>query len=162
MPEGSKNLWMVPNLLLQKFPAPKFSATTQLELHPHGIGERAGIVIFGFDYSFLALENRADGIHLLYGMCQDADKGNEEALKTDIPYSQKSVFLRVSVDTGAVCRFSYSADGKNFTYVADEFIAREGRWIGAKVGLFAVAPEGSKSMGFADYDWFRITKSIDH
>ena len=31
MPEGSKNLWMVPNLLLQKFPAPQFTATTRLD-----------------------------------------------------------------------------------------------------------------------------------
>jgi len=162
MPESSKNLWMVPNLLLQKFPARKFSATTQLEFRPTIIGERTGIVVFGFDYSFLVLENRIDGVHLLTSICKDADKGNPETVQSEIPFSKQTVFLRVSVDTGAVCGFSYSADGKNFTYVGTEFTAREGRWIGAKVGLFAVAPEGSKSMDFADFDWFRITNSDDH
>ena len=156
MPEGSKNLWMVPNLLLQKFPAPKFSATTQLELPPNTIGERTGMVIFGFDYSFLVLENRADGVHLLSGVCKDADKGNSETVQADIPYTQRTVFLRVSIDTGAVCRFSYSADGKKYTYVDQQFTGREGRWIGAKVGLVALAPRGSSSLGFADFDWFRI------
>ena len=156
MPEDSKNLWLVPNLLLQKLPAPKFSATTQLEFRPTNIGERAGIVIFGFDYSFLVMENKADGIHLLTSICKDAEKGNAEIVQADIPYFKYTVFLRVSVDTGAVCRFSYSANGKNFTYVGTEFTAREGRWIGAKVGLFAVRPAQSVVGGFADYNWFRI------
>jgi beta-xylosidase len=153
---GSKNLWMVPNLLLQKFPAPKFSATTRLEIRPTIIGERTGIVVIGFDYYPLVLENRKDGIHLITSICKDADKENEEVVQSDILYSPRVVYLRVSVDTGAVCRFSYSADGKNYTYVGTVFTAREGRWIGAKVGLFAVAPAGKTSLGFADYDWFRI------
>ena len=33
------------------------------------------------------------------------------------------------------------------------FVAREGRWIGAKVGLFALGAAG----GHADFDFFRIT-----
>jgi beta-xylosidase len=156
MPEDSKNLWLVPNLLLQKLSAPKFSATTRLELRPTSIGERAGIVIFGFDYSFLVMENKADGIHLLTSICKDAEKGNAEIVQADIPYSKHTVFLRVSVDTGAVYRFSYSANGEKFTYVGTEFTAREGRWIGAKVGLFAVRPLQSVAGGFADYTWFRI------
>jgi beta-xylosidase len=156
MPEGSKNLWMVPNLLLQKFPAPRFSATTHLETCPDNIGERTGLVIFGLDYCFIVLENKYDGIHLLNGVCKSADKGSEETIQADVPYTQKTVFLRVSIDTGAVCHFSYSADGKIFTNVGTEFTAREGRWIGAKVGLFALAPKGSTSSNVSDYAWFRI------
>jgi beta-xylosidase len=156
MPESSKNLWMVPNLLLQKLPAPSFSATTQLDLRFTSIGERTGIVIFGFDYSFLGLEKRADGVHLLKGVCKDADKGTVEIIQEDIPYVQQAVFLHVNVDTGAVCRFSYSSDGRNFTNVGTEFTAREGRWIGAKIGLFAVSGKGDSTAGFTDFDWFRI------
>jgi len=156
MPEGSKNLWMVPNLLLQKFPAPWFSATTHLEICPNKIGERTGLVIFGLDYCFLAPENKSDGVHLLNGVCIATDKGSEETIQADIPYTQKTVFLRMSVDTGAVCQFSYSADGENFTDVGTEFTACEERWIGAKVGLFSIAPTGSLSSNVSDYAWFRI------
>jgi beta-xylosidase len=156
MPDSGKNLWLVPNLLLQKLPAPSFSATTRLEIRVTSIGERTGIVIFGFDYSFLALEKKADGVHLIEGICKDADKGTVETIQDDIPYDQRTVFLRVSVDTGAVCRFSYSANGKSFTDVDPQFTAREGRWIGAKVGLFAVSGKGNSTAGFADIDWFRI------
>ena len=99
---------------------------------------------------------RTDGFHLIKSLCIDADKGNKKSLHADMPYSQQKVFLRVSVDTGAVYRFSYSADGTNFTYVPSAFTAREGRWIGAKVGLFAIAPRGSTSLGFADFAWLRI------
>jgi beta-xylosidase len=154
--DSSRNLWMTPSLLLQKFPAPKFSATTRLEFRPASIGERTGLVVFGFDYSFLGLEKRIDGVHLIKALCRDADKGNKEILQADIPYAQQNLFLRVSVDTGAVCRFSYSTNGIDFTSVQSDFTAREGRWIGAKVGLFAVAPNGCTTSGFADYDWFKI------
>lgn len=44
----------------------------------------------------------------------------------------------------------YAAAGELFT-------ARQGKWIGAKVGVFCVAPnEGNR--GWADVDWFRITQ----
>ena len=34
--------------------------------------------------------------------------------------------------------------------------ARPGRWIGAKVGLFAVRTTPGGEYGYADYDWFRV------
>jgi len=156
LPDSSKNLWMVPNLLLQKFPAPVFSATTRLELRSTVIGERAGLIIAGMDYSYLALENRADGTHLVNKICHDADKGNRETNQTDIFYHGSSIFLRVHVETDAVCRWSYSIDGKDFISVGTTFTARKGLWIGAKIGLFAVSPEKENSSGRADYDWFKV------
>ena len=67
-----------------------------------------------------------------------------------------SVLLRVAVDTGATCPFSFSNDSKTFKPLGLDFAAREGRWIGANVGIFGLAPDGAASFGFADYDWFRI------
>jgi len=39
--------------------------------------------------------------------------------------------------------------------VGDDFCwqAREGKWIGAKVGLFCL---GGRTGGYADFDWFRF------
>lgn len=37
-----------------------------------------------------------------------------------------------------------------------QVIARQGRWIGAKVGIFAVGKGPASEMGYADYDWFRV------
>ena len=53
--------------------------------------------------------------------------------------------------------FAYSLDGKKYTTVGESFTARQGKWIGAKVGLFCVTPnEGNR--GWADVDWFRMNK----
>ena len=41
--------------------------------------------------------------------------------------------------------------------MGEPFTARQGKWIGAKVGVFCVTPnEGNR--GWADVDWFRMTK----
>ena len=58
---------------------------------------------------------------------------------------------------GAYCRFSYSLDGKKFTEAGTLFKARQGKWIGAKVGMFSVTPHG-KERGWVDVDWFRVEK----
>ena len=69
----------------------------------------------------------------------------------------QTVYLQVKVRKGAVCTFAYSLDGKKYTTVGETFTARQGKWIGAKVGLFCVTPnEGNR--GWADVDWFRMNK----
>ncbi len=59
------NLLSVPNLLLQKFPAPNFKATTKLSLNPETLENvRAGIIILGNDYSTLYLTHKEEGYFL--------------------------------------------------------------------------------------------------
>ena len=74
------------------------------------------------------------------------------------PNYEIDIYLRVKVEAGGKCSFYYSTDGKRFHNVGDTFIARQGKWIGAKVGLFSVAPYG-KERGWVDADWFRIGKN---
>jgi hypothetical protein len=63
----------------------------------------------------------------------------------------------VKVSASAVCNFSYSTDGRNFSPVGEPFNARQGRWMGAKVGLFAVRVGKTREYGYAVFDWFRIS-----
>jgi hypothetical protein len=69
-----------------------------------------------------------------------------------VPLSGSSLFLRVSVSAGAMCRFAWSADGVRFTEMGEPFTAREGKWTGAKVGLFVVARRDEAKRGSADFD----------
>ncbi len=160
VPAEAKSLWGVPNLLLQKFPAPEFTVTARLDAGRLAEGEKSGLLIMGMDYSYVAVE-RSEGRTSLRRMdVKDAPSGAAEAQQGESLAVAREVYLRVQVREGAVCSFSYGSDGVKFTEIGAAFQARAGRWIGAKVGLFALAPRGPasspKARGHADYDWFRV------
>jgi beta-xylosidase len=158
LPADSANLWFAPNLLLQKLPAPTFTATTRVALRP-GTGEQtAGLVVLGMDYAYVALHRSPRGVELVHGRVADAPSGTPDRATTTVPIGGSSVFLRVTVGDGASCRFAYSADGRHWTAVGDVFQARQGRWVGATMGLFAERPSGTGSLPApaADFDFFRV------
>lgn len=158
--DSARNLWDVPNLLLQKLPAEEFTVTTKLSFTPNPKleNEKAGLVMMGQSYATISLKSKKDGIYLVYGVCKDAYKGNAENEKTIVKLSSPVVYLRVKVSKGAKCRFGYSTDGNSFTDMEEEFQAEVGRWIGAKVGLFCTRITQINDAGYADVDWFRVDK----
>lgn len=54
------NFWEVPNLLMQKFPAEEFTATAKLTFTAKQDGEQAGIIVMGWDYSYLSVRKAGD------------------------------------------------------------------------------------------------------
>lgn len=155
-PDKAINLWPVPNLLLQKLPAEEFTITTKVEFSQLLPGEKAGLIVFGMDYSYLAVERTASGFRLRKSSCKNAITEGKEILESETNVTGHTVLLRVKVTSGAVCQFGFSADGKSFITTGESFTAREGRWVGAKAGLFALAPGGANPSGYADFDWFRV------
>lgn len=160
LPDSSKNLWFALNVLLQKFPAEEFVVTTKMNFKPNTRleNEKAGLAIMGFSYANIALKSRKDGIYLVYTICKDANKGNIENETVITKVTDGNIYLRVKITKGAVCKFSYSIEGTSFTDMDDAFQAETGRWIGAKVGLFCTREMQINDSGYADFDWFRITK----
>lgn len=162
--ENQVNLWDVPNLLLQKFPTEDFTVTTKVSFAPSSkyTGERTGLVVMGADYAVLAMENRADGLILVQNVCRKADKKGKEEENASVKLSDNTLFLRVKVKKDskkeAICSFSYSVDGKKFISLGENFTAKPGKWIGAKVGLFITRPKAVNDGGWVDIDWFRVTK----
>lgn len=158
IPENYKNLWDVPNLLLQKFPSDKFTSTVKFSFKPDErfVGERAGLLIMGMDYAMLSIEKTKDGFSISQDECISADKGKAEVKNETISVRQSDVFFRVNVGTEAMCSFSYSLDGKKFIRIGKPFKAREGKWIGAKVGVFCSRPISNNDGGRMEIDWFRI------
>ena len=157
-PDGYKSLWDLPNLLMQKFPADEFTATAKVTLTPRFEGERLGLVVMGTDYSMIGVTNRGGKMFISQATARDADKGTAETESTPLALTSKELYLRVTVKAGATCTFSYSLDGKAFTNVGEPFKAREGRWIGAKVGFVFNRPAKFNDAGSADIDWFRFEK----
>lgn len=152
------NLFMTPNMLLQKFPAEKFTVTTKINPQLNISDEQVGLIIMGLDYACLRILNRDKSYQLEFAKCIDAENNNKEVVDNPITMDKGYIYLRVNVKSEAICQFSYSTDGKNYTEIGSEFKAREGKWIGAKVGLYALAPDGNNSNGHTDVDWFRFEK----
>ncbi len=165
-----KNFWEVPNLLMQKFPAEEFTATAKLKVSAKDDGQLSGLIVMGWDYSWIGVEKQGEKFLLKQAICKDAEQGNLEQVSTLavlepskkfeaglFPNFEREIYIRVRVGKEAYCRFSYSLDGKKFTEAGTLFKARQGKWIGAKVGMFSVTPHG-KERGWVDVDWFRVEK----
>ena len=178
-----KNMWEAGNLLLQKTPADNFTATAKVEVTAKDEDQYGGITVFGMDYSALVLRRVGDEFQLQQITCKKADKGGAEdvkVLKTFKPSSadkvdyqpalHRQMYLRLSVKYiggknsdgtnkhEAHVQFAYSEDGKKFHDCGDVFTMRQGKWVGAKVGILAAEKAGKKVRGWVDVDWFRITK----
>lgn len=153
--ENYRNLWDTPSLLLQKWPAREFEAVIKVGLHLNNVGERAGLLIMGLNYSALVVENQESGLQVYQATAINASKGEVEKVIDKQVVKSDSIYLKVKVKDGANCNFSYSLDGKSFVEVGEQFMATPGKWIGAKVGVFAQKKDANNDSGYIDIDWFR-------
>lgn len=162
IPDGTKNLWNVPNLMTQKFPAPNFTASTKVKLTPEEAteGKTAGLLVMGTDYQSIVITNKLDGFYVQLKQAIKAEKGNEEKVLFEAKLKGNEVYLQVNVnEPNGISQFSYSENGKKFTNIGEPFQAKPGKWIGAKVGLYCISTTDAKRGGYADFDWFRISKN---
>jgi hypothetical protein len=112
----------------------------------------------GLDYGRIAVKRESGKLLLQMANCKNADKGTAEEIIAGPELNSNTVYFRVTVKKGAECQFSCSTDGNSFTSLGNAFKAREGKWIGAKVGFYAVREGIINDAGSADIDWFRVEK----
>lgn len=170
MNAGENNLFQVPNMLLQKTPADSFTATAKIRMTSKDQDQLGGIIMMGLDYSALVVKRVGDEFQLLRLVCKSADKGKaqQEELITTLkptlrdkidyqPAIHEDIYLRMAVNDSK-CRFYYSTNGKTFKEAGEPFAMREGKWIGAKIGIVAAESKSNSNRGWVDADWFRVTK----
>ncbi len=150
------NLWQVPHLLLQKFTAETFTATTKVEFYPSQTGDKAGLIVMGQDYAHISLVQSEKGLLVQQVVCADASLGAPESIIESKEISGNPFFLRVSIKENASCNFYYSMDNIEFFPLGNTFHASRGRWIGAKIGFFCLAQRFTNNSGYANIDWFRV------
>jgi beta-xylosidase len=162
VPEAAKSYWDVPNILLQKFPTEVFMATTKVTFNPNTKleNEKTGLIVMGKSYASLGLKSDKDGLSIVHAECNDAEKGKTPTEKVIAQLKGKDVYFRVSVNKGGLCQFSYSLDGTRFINAGAVFKAESGKWIGAKLGLYATRTTTTNDSGYADFDWFRIENNL--
>ena len=157
-PESTEGLWNIPNLLLQKLPAEEFTATTKLNFNLRTDKEEIGFVLMGEDYQYISLKKLDSKMIVRVIQCKNARTGGKEEELFTEEFSGSEIYFRIKVEKGAVCKFSFSSIRSNFKEAGSAFQAKPGRWIGAKIGFFALREVITNDAGTADIDWFRIEK----
>ncbi len=174
-PDNYTNFWDIPNLLMQKLPAPRFMATANLTGVFMNEGDKMEMIIMGWDYSYVAVKRTNDGYAIEQIVCKDAEQKNTERIVAEIPLKNLKIekrlnyktpidnvhfYLRVNVEEGGICTFSYSTGGNKYKRIGEPFTARQGKWIGAKVGMFILNKEQQSQRSWMDIDWFRIKNAL--
>ncbi|MBR2400493.1 MAG: glycoside hydrolase 43 family protein [Tidjanibacter sp.] len=153
------NLWEAKNILSQKITAPREVVTAKVRFTAGVDGDRAGLIIHGRDIATLAFVHKDGKLMLRQTECYGAEKGAEEVIVGEMEWENgKELLLRVEISDGAMCSFSIAESGKAFRTIGKPFRAKEGKWIGAKFGLFAVTTGKTNDGGRMDVDWVRVTK----
>jgi hypothetical protein len=152
---GDPDFLDLPNVLSQKFPAPAFRVEVAFELSG-GAGVSAGLVVLGDDYYGVLLRRAPSGYELVVvegGARVDGRPGGDGARRRHsetaaLAWPEGRIALELTVGEGALGRFAYRAVGAAgpaesvgpVIAIGREFVARPGRWVGAKFGICCLAP----------------------
>ncbi|MEH7386259.1 hypothetical protein V7147_12700 [Bacillus sp. JJ1521] len=149
------NLYHIPNIMTQKFPAETFKVTTKLRFAPETKHDLTGLVILGKQHASIAIKQVEEQLGVFYVT------GDEEKLQNEVCVGilkADELSIRVEVDEGAICSFSYSEDGVTFTKVDEIFEAIPGKWVGAQIGIYCYNTRHDNSKGYAEFDFFKVHK----
>ena len=178
--EHWKNLWEVPNLLLQKTPGDEFTVTAKVRFTSKADGQFGGIIMMGHNYQALVVKRVGKEFQLLILTCEDADRGKvqkEELVTTLKPTAEdkidykpgihEDIYLQLKVrneEAGQAgggkpkVSFAWSQNGKKFKGCDGSYTMKQGKWIGAKFGFVAAETNPKVDKGWLEADWIRVTK----
>lgn len=152
----------LPNLLLQKWPAPQFSCVTKLKLDGLREGDAAGVISLGTRYGVLVFERVRDGIRVCFVegkqhfgkiLVETTEETRSDIAHIDVDTAGE-IYVRYTVrQTGTQdlngtekgfprekVSFEFSTDGMVYQ-PAGEMNAVPGRWVGVKSGIFCTRRE---------------------
>ncbi|MBS4207846.1 glycoside hydrolase 43 family protein [Bacillus sp. FJAT-50079] len=154
--EGVDKIYDTPNVLTQKFPAERFSVTTEVNVHFQSDEDRSGLVVLGLDYAGIAIKKANDSHEIIFVTGTHEEDEREEVI---VQINGSRLFLRLEVDVGANCTFSYRVDEGEFHRIGHQFTATVGKWIGAQVGIFCLSKKNNTYSSYADFQYFHIDEA---
>jgi hypothetical protein len=160
------DLRTLPNVLTQRLPGLPSAVEVELRLHSEEPGARAGLAVLGDAFGWIGLQRGADGaVHLVHRFAEPVAMGapptpfGQWGSERDAAHPRLApegrARLRIEIGAGARCRFAYDV-GDGLRYSGPVFAATPWRWVGALLGLFALAPLGTGHAGAATFSEFRI------
>jgi hypothetical protein len=156
LPDDDGNLRNLPQVLGQQLPGRASRFTTSVRLDGGGAGTRAGLVVLGRSYAWLGLYRTPAGVDVV--LRERAEGAGAEELRHQATVETPYVELSADVGEDAVVTFSYRV-ADEWVRIPAEFQAVEGQWIGAEVGLFAAAPQGTMDDGGAVFGPVRVDRT---
>lgn len=153
----TQNLWLSPSVLLQKLPGPQFAAQTTLTVSAEANGISAGMVMFGEDYRWVGIKVIEGKALLGGGACSDARVGCTEEFVPEKELPSREATLRMTVGAGGLVVLGYLSLNGRFHALPELFQARPGRWVGAKIGVFARSDFPQAEAGFVDVRGFDLS-----
>ncbi|WP_329286963.1 glycoside hydrolase family 43 protein [Streptomyces sp. NBC_01455] len=160
------DLRRLPHVLTQRLPGIAATAEVELRLDSEEPGARAGLAVLGDAFSWIGLQRHPDGsVRLVHRFAESVVAGapartpGQWARERDAAASREApegrARLWIETGAGARCRFSYDVGGGRVSS-GQVFAATPWRWVGALLGLFALAPAGAGHAGAASFTQFRI------
>ncbi|MFD7814485.1 family 43 glycosylhydrolase [Streptomyces sp. NPDC059785] len=144
------------NVLTQRLPGIPAVVEVDLRLDSEEPGARAGLAVLGDAFGWIGLERAADGsVHLVHRFAESVAEHERDAAHPR-PAPGGRARLRIETSAGARCRF-FADLGDGPRPSGPVFAATPWRWVGALLGLFALAPSGGGHAGAATFTSFRIT-----
>lgn len=132
---GSRSFHLYTRILTQKINSPRFNALVTMDFSPETEGEEAGICIAGLESARIGIRKNGDQLTLAFSV-------NDQLVQKET-LNKTHQHLFVEMDEGGVCRFGTVMDHRYF-YLGPRFRAVEGRWIGARFGLYCYGSKDSK------------------
>jgi hypothetical protein len=147
----------IPNIIVQKIPGPECTITLKMNFSQLLKGQKFGFMVLGLDYSSLIIEHSDTSFCLYQTIDHEGEDLRSERIEDRVSLSGSALYLKLAIADSAVCRFYYSVNGSNFHEIGKAFKAREGRWIGARIGMTCMcAKSPMQGNGFVDVDWIRF------
>lgn len=143
----------LPQLIMQKVQYRNFSVKCKCKLNLVNDGDEVGFTVFGREYSYICVV-RIEGRNYLEIRKGSIGGAEDETLCRSQPYPDDYVTFQISARYEERHRLAikYTFGGSAFT---KKFYASKGRWVGAKLGIYARA--NSISKGSATFKFFRVT-----
>ncbi len=148
--EGMMPLNLYPYSLLTKLFYYSFKVKTLIKTYNVNDYDEAGLMLMGMDYAFISIinKNKKNYVRLYKGSFNNDDILLEEKLNDNNEIEFNLLYSYPN-------KYKLGYNNEYFDY---EFTAKPGRWIGAKVGIFA---RGKKEKGYFKFKYFKMEKIDD-
>lgn len=163
--EITNTLFHAPWFLSHSLESFKTQITVRIDMHCEDDGDRAGIAMMGYTYSYLSL-TKCEGqfiLQLVEGQAADGTQGKpENAIEKILQrhfISGKDVTLRMTISESKVS-YSYKDENQPYKKVGEPQIMSPGGWTGARAGIFCGNFNAVKTEGYTDFSDYRVEDII--